>query len=214
MTLVVATALLFLTWIVVHQWQRNQLSGRRVFTTQVHGIYHDNADGSSRQEIISRCHVGEEVLLVPEPDNPNDPEAVKICRKNGEQIGYWRGYSDLAYRLRIGWTFHVTIDEIYAFEDRPKDHGVRLRVEILTMSRRTEELKRRRAAKEQTKAEHHGNCEQPPQRNLRHQSILRTDNVKYSYLPLVAARPFGDAEAESTGSSVSSLLAASQSSCS
>jgi HIRAN domain len=100
--LIVAALFLLLIWIVIRQWRRNQLGGRSVFTTQVQGIYHDNADGLSRQEIISRCHVREEVFRVPEPDNPKDPEAVKVCRKNGEQIGYWRGYSDLAYRIRIG----------------------------------------------------------------------------------------------------------------
>lgn len=121
--------------------------GNRVFFAQVHGIYHKNDDGASRQAIIGHCHKGEELLLVPEPTNRYDPGAVKICRTNGEQIGYWEADGRAANDLAIGWTYRVTIDQIYSFEENRKKHGVRLRVEVLTMSRNTEEKKTRAAAK-------------------------------------------------------------------
>ena len=122
-------------------------TGNRVFFAQVHGIYHKNYDGSSRQAIIRRCRTGEELLLVPEPTNRYDSDAVKICRNNGEQVGYWEGNGRMAGDLATGWTYRVTIDEIYRFKENPRKHGVRLRVEVLTMSRRTEERKKRAAAK-------------------------------------------------------------------
>jgi len=118
--------------------EKRSSSGNRIFYAQVHGINHKNDDGSSRQQIIKDCHEGEELVLVPEPDNPVDPDAVKICRKNGEQLGYWEGDGRMANDLAIGWTYKVTIDEIYKFKENVRKHGVRLRVEVLTMSHKTE----------------------------------------------------------------------------
>ena len=39
----------------------------RSFNKQVHGIFHKNADGSSRQKIIRDCSEGEQLQLIPEP---------------------------------------------------------------------------------------------------------------------------------------------------
>jgi hypothetical protein len=115
----------------------------RIFFTQVHGIDHKNSDGSRRQAIIANCHVGEELVLVPEPSNRYDANAVRICRQSGDQLGYWVADGRMANNLAIGWTYRVTIDEIYSFKENHKKHGVRLRVEVLTMSRRTEERRKR-----------------------------------------------------------------------
>jgi hypothetical protein len=133
-------------WIIARGARRSSpVTKNRVFFQQVHGITHKNDDGSSRQEIIGHCHEGEELVLVPEPTNPYDPYAVKICRKTGERIGYWPADGRLAGDLESGWTYRVTIEEIYPFEENRKKLGVRLRVEVLTMSRVTEARKRRQA---------------------------------------------------------------------
>jgi hypothetical protein len=133
-------------WMIARGAQQSSpVTKNRVFFQQVHGITHKNDDGSSRQKVIGDCHEGEELVLVPEPTNPYDPYAVKICRKNGEQIGYWPADGRLAGDLESGWKYWVTIDEIYPFEENQKKHGVRLRVEVLTMSRVTEARKKRQA---------------------------------------------------------------------
>ena len=54
------------------------------FFSKVAGVSYRNEDGSSRQSIIRRCHIGERLLLKPEPDNPVDPNAVRVLRQNGE----------------------------------------------------------------------------------------------------------------------------------
>jgi hypothetical protein len=59
----------------------------RTFTIEVKGESLRNDDGTSRQNIIRRCQVGESIKLVHEP-HPKDKNAVKICRLNGEQLGY------------------------------------------------------------------------------------------------------------------------------
>ncbi len=125
---------------VVSRWSRAE---NRIFFAQVHGIDHKNSDGSPRQAIIANCHVGEELVLVPEPSNRYDADAVRICRKSGDQLGYWVADGRMANNLAIGWTYRVTIDEIYSFKENHKKHGVRLRVEVLTMSRRTEKRRKR-----------------------------------------------------------------------
>lgn len=120
-------------------------SENRVFFAQVHGITHKNADGTSRQDIIDRCREGEELALVPEPTNRFDPDAVKVCRKNGEQLGYWAADGRMAGDLASGWTYRVTVDEIYPFAENHRKHGIKLRVDVLTMSRTTEARRRKNA---------------------------------------------------------------------
>jgi len=74
------------------------------FYSKVVGVSHINRNGSSRQAIIRRCSIGEELSLVREPTNPVDPNAIKIVRVNGEQLGYISAYiaSDLASDIDKG----------------------------------------------------------------------------------------------------------------
>jgi hypothetical protein len=58
------------------------------FFTKVAGVTYRNKDGKSRQRLISQCRVGEELVLKREPDNPADPNAIKVLRVTGEQLGY------------------------------------------------------------------------------------------------------------------------------
>ena len=55
----------------------------RVLSTRVVGVTFEN-----RQEVIARLQMGDRVWLDREPDNPYDPNAITVCRGNGEQIGY------------------------------------------------------------------------------------------------------------------------------
>jgi hypothetical protein len=143
--LLVILLLTIVVYLLVRQKQKPGAKGRQFFA-QVHGINHKNEDGSSRQEIIKQCHQGEELMLVPEPTNKYDPDAVKICRKNGEQLGYWEA-GRMGRDLAAGWTYRVTIDEIYRFKENRRKHGVRLCVEVLTMSRVTEARKLKQKTK-------------------------------------------------------------------
>jgi hypothetical protein len=84
------------------------------FHAKVVGVTHDNADGSRRQPIIGQCQVGEPLLLCPEPENQYDPNAVGVCRNNGQQIGYVSSVvaEELHGRLRQGQMLRARIENV------------------------------------------------------------------------------------------------------
>lgn len=62
----------------------------RHFFTKVVGVTHRNDDGGSRQRIIQDCRARERLILEHDADNPVDPNAVRVCRENGDQLGFLR----------------------------------------------------------------------------------------------------------------------------
>jgi hypothetical protein len=59
------------------------------FYTKLVGVTRKNEDGTSRQELIEEyCSPGDLLVAVPEPDNPDDRSAVKVCLNDGQQLGY------------------------------------------------------------------------------------------------------------------------------
>jgi hypothetical protein len=81
-------------------------SEKRHFFLQIHGIYHRNNDGSSRQKVIRSCAPGEILQFVSEPDNHYDPNAIKACRSNGQQLGYLDSgnAARISHDMTTGWT--------------------------------------------------------------------------------------------------------------
>ena len=72
------------------------------FRTKVVGVTHQNADGSSRQEILPTCKRNESLILVREPDNSYDRLAIQVRRRNGEMLGYLRSDVSLATHIDRG----------------------------------------------------------------------------------------------------------------
>jgi hypothetical protein len=59
------------------------------FYARVRGTSHRNSDRTSRTKIIGECSVFDPILLVPEPENPFDSNAIAVCRREtNEQLGY------------------------------------------------------------------------------------------------------------------------------
>ncbi len=56
--------------------------------TLLAGVRYDNEDGSSRQKIIGKLKLGEDLILERDTENKFDDAAVKVCRVGGEQIGF------------------------------------------------------------------------------------------------------------------------------
>ncbi|MBM3182631.1 MAG: hypothetical protein FJZ83_01205 [Chloroflexi bacterium] len=57
--------------------------------TKVVGTNYPNDDGSSRQKILAKAKEGDTVILIHHPI-PQDMNAIRVCRENGEQIGHLR----------------------------------------------------------------------------------------------------------------------------
>ncbi len=73
--------------------------------TEVAGVRYKNDDtGIARQKIIQKVKPGDELLLQPDEQNRFDDAAIKVCRINGDQLGFLD--TDLAIeiyaRLREG----------------------------------------------------------------------------------------------------------------
>ncbi len=89
--------------------------GRGCFLTKIKGISRRNEDGSNRQYIARACDEGEVLFLVREPTNPADFNAIKVLRRDGQQLGYLpRGVagSGLAQEMDSGQPLSCSILEI------------------------------------------------------------------------------------------------------
>lgn len=58
------------------------------FFTKVAGTSHLNEDGSSRQIVLRQCYRHERLDLIHDKNNPHDSNAIKVCRRNGQQLGF------------------------------------------------------------------------------------------------------------------------------
>lgn len=83
------------------------------FNINITGESFQNEDGSSRQEILKRCKIGEPIQLIHSP-HPKDKYAVRVYRMNGEQIGYIPKYTSIEFATIIqrGIKQDVEISEI------------------------------------------------------------------------------------------------------
>jgi hypothetical protein len=85
----------------------------KVFETKVSGVKFENLDGSDRQHILKNCTVKEKLLLIKEP-NIQFPDAVKVCRISGEQLGYLNDDTchEIAPLLDSGYSIEAMITEL------------------------------------------------------------------------------------------------------
>ncbi len=104
----------------------------RSWYTSLAGVTKKNHNGRSRQEIIAECNRGEDLLLVREPGNPKDPNAIKVCRLLGDQIGYIS--SEVAARMAVemdgGKKFSAKISEITGGVRGKPTRGVNIEISI------------------------------------------------------------------------------------
>jgi hypothetical protein len=77
-------------------------------------VTHPNRDGSDRQELIRDCRVFETLELHHEEDNPHDPNAVRVCRANGTQLGYLNAElaSEVVTKSKQGYRFVAFVKDI------------------------------------------------------------------------------------------------------
>ena len=117
----------------------------RHFRARVAGVKHLNPDGTDRQKIIARCVNGELLDLMPEPENSLDADAIKVCRKNGQQLGCIRG--SLAAKItglgERGYRCAAYIHHIYGGMLGRPTRGVCIEVFVTDSATPPEELRAR-----------------------------------------------------------------------
>ncbi len=63
-------------------------SPKGVYFCEVKGVTHNNDDGTSRIGAQQLCSIGDTVKLVPEPNNEQDRNAIRVLLQTGQQLGY------------------------------------------------------------------------------------------------------------------------------
>ena len=105
----------------IEKWVKGNPEYDKTYWCTVAGVRHANDDGTSRQEAINQCRPPEVLRLVLEPNNPVDPNAVKVMRQNGKQLGYVP--KRLAARMRDhfikGERWDAILSEITGLEPCP-----------------------------------------------------------------------------------------------
>ncbi len=95
----------------------------RSFDTYVSGVTFKNSDGSSRQDVIIDCKPKEQLQLIRDRENPRDRNAIKVCRANGDQLGFLSGEvaAKCAPRIEKGYIYVAFVKNIEEFErnERP-----------------------------------------------------------------------------------------------
>lgn len=102
-----------------------------VYDTKVVGVSKDNADGSSRQDIIKReVSEDDKLSLEAEPENPYDPNAIKVLSKDGNQIGYLS--KEMAETILPAVINETEINVTAKWVNGEKMLGVGLRIELVS----------------------------------------------------------------------------------
>ena len=93
---------------------RSQDSRVRHFHTKIVGVTHENSDGTDRQHVIRRCGLFENLALDREEDNPHDSNAVRVCRTDGQQLGYLNSglAEEIVEKSARGYHFAVFIKNL------------------------------------------------------------------------------------------------------
>ena len=87
----------------------------------------------NRQDVIGKMNIGDMVFLVREPDNPYDPNAIRVETKLGLQIGFLS--RQVANKLADTFDKHDkpvegTVESIFGGEVEKGKYGVRIRFSI------------------------------------------------------------------------------------
>jgi hypothetical protein len=100
----------------------------RHFHTKVVGVTHRNSDGTDRQKIIRNCRVFETLVLDHEEKNPHDPNAVRVLRGNGQQLGYLNAglAEEVVWKSGQGYRFATFIKDITGGHRKGESLGVNL----------------------------------------------------------------------------------------
>ncbi|MEE8715848.1 MAG: single-stranded-DNA-specific exonuclease RecJ [Coriobacteriales bacterium] len=101
------------------------------FHTKVVGVSFEG-----RQQVVARLSTDDELLLVREPDNPHDPNAVAVTTRDGVRLGYLRRTvaAALAPEIDRGARYRVQVTDLTGGQD-DQSRGVNIFVARLAQAR-------------------------------------------------------------------------------
>lgn len=102
------------------------------FRLRLVGERYDNPNGTSRQDELAQCSIGEAVTLQREPDNPVDPGAVAVYSCRGVQLGYVGADRAAWIRGKIdrGYDIEASIEKLMGDGESEMPLGAVLSVEL------------------------------------------------------------------------------------
>lgn len=102
--------------------------GIKHFHVKIVGISHRNDDGTDRQIIAGKCCLGEWIGFAPDEDNPYDENAVRVCRKDGEQLGFLSAHcaADVSPNIRDGYKYAVFVSDLLGGTNTAPTRGIRI----------------------------------------------------------------------------------------
>lgn len=99
-----------------------------IFTKIAGTRYKNDGTNIPRQELIAKAKVGESLLLVPEPNNKFDPDAIRIFRANGDQLGFLD--TDLAMEIKSRLQKRIKVEvKITAISGEFPDKEVHIQIQ-------------------------------------------------------------------------------------
>lgn len=100
--------------------------------TQIVGVTKKNEDGTSRQDLLAGCEVGDEVYLERDQFNKYDPNAIEVFDGDYQQLGYLnKGLAqDLAPLMDAGLNLRGEITNITGGEDGKETLGCNILISL------------------------------------------------------------------------------------
>lgn len=108
----------------------------KCFHTKVVGVTAKNDDGTSRQDILSDCSVGEELYLERDQYDEHDANAIEVLTTDYQTLGYLKRKvaADMAPLMDAGVEFTCRISELTGGTEDKETLGCNIRIEGRTPS--------------------------------------------------------------------------------
>jgi hypothetical protein len=89
------------------------------YSEEVVDVYKKNLNGSRRQSYIRRLKAGDPIQLYRDPNNSEDPNAIKVHSKKG-QIGYIKAFraQELAPQMDRGYVTECSVKKLLPDQDK------------------------------------------------------------------------------------------------
>lgn len=107
---------------------KGMVDDKHHFHSAIAGMSHPNTDGSSRQEIASRCKRFDVLHLLPEPNNPYDKNAILVRTQSGETVGHLKSAhaKEISSHLKYGKQMWVAVVKSVGSESPGEPVGMRI----------------------------------------------------------------------------------------